>query len=218
MEDRDETAPTLSDDGVRGLGYTHRDEDGYWQRPNRERRPYGAQPTSTTVDADSAMMSALVDAYDSDVSAAAADWCLVKQEADAQVAHDLEAAKAWEPRITVAPLTPKERQKLDRMMADGWADKPTVGAVKRRREGATKGPRYALVALEGEAEAVAKAPAGSRNLVLFESAYTLSRLIPEHLETTQVITVLVAAAHDAGLTEQEARVTICSALKTRGVL
>jgi hypothetical protein len=48
----------LTEDGVRGLAYTHRDADGYWQPLVAERQPYGAEAVRMRVTEDEAMVQA----------------------------------------------------------------------------------------------------------------------------------------------------------------
>src|SRR5262245_8388728 len=104
--------------------------------------------------ADVAMMRAYLDAHDGDVVKATVDWRAFRAEADAQIERDLEAAKNWQSKVQVEPLSPGEREELERLLAGGFARQSTVGAVKRRRDDATKGSAYAAAALEGEANAV----------------------------------------------------------------
>jgi hypothetical protein len=80
-----------------------------------------------------------------------------------------------------------------------------------------RGVRYALAALENEARLVAAGVEGERNTLLFSAAYSLSRLVPDSLDAQHIERVLLAAARDCGLPDQEARRTIRSALQTRGV-
>jgi hypothetical protein len=162
------------------------------------------------------MARALLDAHDGDIAKATIDWQKIRDDSDAQVPRDIEAARVWEPKVTVRSLSPSEHQKLDRLLEGRLLTKPTVGAVRRRREDAAKGPAYVLAALEGEAHAVATAPVGLRNTTLNSSAWTLARLVNQGLVNEDGMErVLVAAAHDAGLTEQEARSTIRGALRRR---
>jgi hypothetical protein len=203
---------TLGDDEVRPLGYT-RDADGYWQRPVADAERYGAAPTRMRVTDDEALMRAFLDAHDGDLQAATVDWQAVRKETDDQFHRDLEAARTWEPKVKLGPLTAEERKQLARILA---AEKPTAGAVKRRRDDAEKGRSYALAALEGEAEAVASAPKGLRNETLNSSAWTLAR--PELdgiLDADEIERVLTAAAQDAGLHSREARATIRGAFRRR---
>jgi len=167
-------------------------------------------------DADVAMMRAYLDAHGGDVNAAAVDWRALKAAADAQLESDLEAAEHWQPTVRVEPLAPSERDELDRLLADRLAKRSTVGAVKRRRDDATKGPAYAAAALEGEADAVAHAPVGLRNTTLNAAAWALARPELDDLVTADDIEdALVPAAVEAGLTEREARSVVRGALRKR---
>jgi hypothetical protein len=174
------------------------------------------EPTGMTVEADEAMVQAFLDAHDGDVAKATVDWQKVKAEADAQRERDLEAARNWKPKVEVTLLTPWERSELDRLLADRLAKKPTVGAIKRWRDDAPKGPAYALAALEGEAQLVSSSPVGGRNDQLNRSAWTLGRLVHDGLiDAADVEQALVDAAQDAGLTAQEAKATVRGALRRR---
>jgi hypothetical protein len=213
-----ETAPSLTDAEVRALGYAHRDEDGYWQRPDPVRRPFGAEATSMAVDADTAMMRALVDAYDGNVTAAAADWCIVKHEVDEQHAHEIAAIEQWQPTARVGAGAEHMSSADYDAALERIKPKPTVGAVQRRRDDATKGSEWAFAALEGEARAVADAVQGLRHEQLRASTWTLSRPdVAEHLDPHHVEDVLTDAAQAAGLTRGEARSTIRSTQRARGV-
>jgi hypothetical protein len=183
-----------------------------------ERGSSPVEGASRTFDADLAMVQAYLDAHDRDVVAATVDWNALKAEADAQLERDLEAAKNWSPKITIEPLTTWERRRFDRLLAERLAKKPTVGAVKRRRrDDACKGPAYAARAIEGEADAVAHAPNGLRDITLNASAWTLARPELDGLVTADDIEdALVPAAIDAGLTEAEARSVVRGALRKRG--
>jgi hypothetical protein len=78
--------------------------------------------------------------------------------------------------------------------------------------------RYALAALEAECQAVAHAPAGTRNHTLNKAAFALGRFVATGtLHRDAVEQVLLAAARDAGLSEREALLTIRSGLRGREV-
>jgi hypothetical protein len=176
-----------------------------------------SSPASRTFNADLAMVAAFIDAHAGDLEAIAVDWSALKAEAEAQLERELAAARNWSPKVTVAPLTPWERRRFDRLLAERLANKPTVGAVKRRRDDAAKGPEYAAAALEGEADAVARTPEGLRHVVLNASAWTLARPELDALVTAEDIeNTLVRAAVDAGLTERDARSVVRGALRRRG--
>jgi hypothetical protein len=163
------------------------------------------------------MMRAFLDAHDGDVAKATVDWYEVRAEADAHLERELEAAKNWTPKVKLPPLTPGERDELDQLLAGRLAKKPTVGAVRRRRNDAAKGPRYAAVAIEGETEAVASAPVGLRAITLNTSAWTLARPELDGIVGADDIEIaLVPAAVAAGLSEREARAIVRGALRRRG--
>lgn len=173
-------------------------------------------PTHCTVSADEAMVRAFLDAHGGDLTAATTDWRKWRDKANAERAREIEAAGNWASKIEVKPSTPAERAKSDRLLADGFAKKPAVGAVGRRNRDAAKGRRYALAALEGEARAVASAPEGVRNYTLNSAAWSLAR--PELgglLDPDEIEGVLVEAAQDAGLPGREARTTVRSAFRRR---
>ena len=78
--------------------------------------------------------------------------------------------------------------------------------------------RYALKALRSELALVAVAPEGSRNHELNRAAHALFRLVPDgRLDRDLVERGLVDAARHAGLAKIEARRTIASAAKARGL-
>ena len=78
--------------------------------------------------------------------------------------------------------------------------------------------RYALKALESELALAAVAPEGRRNDQLNASAHALFRFVADgRLPRDPVERGLIAAATHAGLTEREARTTIASAAKARGL-
>jgi hypothetical protein len=211
-----ESAPKLSDDEVRELGYTHRDEDGYWQRPDPERRPFGAEPASMTVGEQEAMMAALVDAYDGNMTAAAGDWCLIKREADNRVAEEIAAIEAWEPAAHVPDDAPHMSAADYDAALERLKPKPTVGGVKRR---STTGHirEWAIAAVEAEGDKVAAAVPGIREETLRAAAWTMSRPdILEHLTADEVASVLIPAAVQAGLSEREARSTVHRTQRARG--
>jgi len=128
-----------------------------------------------SVGADEAMTRGFLDAHNGDVAKASVDWQKLRAEADAELEREIGAARGWTPLAKLAPLTPEERAELERLLTSRLAQKPTVGAVQRRREDAGRGRPYALAALEGEAEAVASAREGLRNHTLNASAWTLAR-------------------------------------------
>jgi hypothetical protein len=76
-----------------------------------------------------------------------------------------------------------------------------------------RGNRYAVAALEAEAETVRTASVGTRNDTLNRAGHAVFRF-PE-LSPREVWDVLLAAATAAGLSEDEARRTLASALKAR---
>ncbi len=79
-----------------------------------------------------------------------------------------------------------------------------------------RGNRYAQTALEAEAEAVRKAPVGTRNDQLNRSAYAVARFVRSgELRFADVVAVFLAAAAAAGLPEREARSTLASAFGGR---
>jgi hypothetical protein len=171
------------------------------------------RPMSVTED--EAMMAALLDAHNGDVTKAAVDWQKIRAEADMQLERELEAAKHWAPKVTVEPLTPAERHKLAVLLDGRLKNKPTVGAVKRWRE--DKSRAWALAALEKEAETVASTANGMRHNVLNSSTWTLARPATEGLLTgDEIERTLVGAAVETGLTERDARQTVRGALRKRG--
>jgi len=167
-------------------------------------------------DADIAMIQAYLDAHDGDIVQATVDWRALKAEADAQIDREIEAAKQWQPKVAVEPLAPGERDELNQLLAGRLTKRSTVGAVKLRRDDAAKGPAYAAAAIEGEADAIAHAPVGLRNITLNAAAWSLARPELDGIVTASDIEdALVPAAVDAGLTEQEARSVVRSALRKR---
>jgi hypothetical protein len=73
--------------------------------------------------------------------------------------------------------------------------------------------RYASAALAHAAAAVAAAPEGTRNDVLFRETFSLARLVA--LDASRIAMAMRNAARAAGLPELEAQRTIASALRTR---
>jgi hypothetical protein len=104
--------------------------------------------------------------------------------------------------------------------APGWLSalvkrEPTAPAPQPIR---TRSTRYAVAALESEAYAVAAAPPGTRNDRLNRAAHAVGRFVAAgDLDRGAVETILMAAARECGLPEFEARRTIGSALRARGV-
>ena len=73
--------------------------------------------------------------------------------------------------------------------------------------------RYAEVAFDREAEAVATAHQGTRNYTLNRAAFNLGQLVGAGLlDASEVVTTLIAAATTCGLPESEAITTINSGL------
>jgi hypothetical protein len=104
----------LTDDEVRALGYTHRDDRGYWQKPTRpapdrreRHRAIGARRCLTCG----------VDPLEGDHGY----WCPATPSVDAALrdARDLQAAIAWQPPERDPVLNPKcspaEREQLGRL-------------------------------------------------------------------------------------------------------
>jgi hypothetical protein len=92
---------------------------------------------------------------------------------------------------------------------------PEVRALRapRVRPGGAPG-RYALAALEREADCVRTALPGTRNATLNRAAFCLGQLIATNaLDRTMVEAALTVAALDAGLGEREAERTIRSGLE-----
>jgi hypothetical protein len=82
----------------------------------------------------------------------------------------------------------------------------TTGATGAGHRHASR--RYVRVALEAEAETVAAAPEGSRNVTLSRSAFSLGTLAGTGaLDPDVVIDSLYSAALQAGLPKHEARTT-----------
>jgi hypothetical protein len=78
--------------------------------------------------------------------------------------------------------------------------------------------RYALKALATELKLTARAPEGERNNQLFESAFSLLRLVEAgRLSKAGVLDGLRDAARAAGLDVKETRATLASAAKRRGM-
>lgn len=74
---------------------------------------------------------------------------------------------------------------------------------------------YALAALEREAEAVATAQEGGRNMRLNEAAHAVANFVGSgHLAEAEVYETLTAAALAAGLVVKETRKTIASGIKS----
>jgi hypothetical protein len=112
--------------------------------------------------------------------------------------------------IAVAPAWLVELCRREEV-CEAIGDAPGVHPSVRR-------PGYGLAALEREARAVAAAPVGTRNDTLNRAAHALARLVLSgDLDTYIVEHVLLAGAHDAGLPDREARATIRSALRARGI-
>src|SRR5262249_21151342 len=92
---------------------------------------------------------------------------------------------------------------------------PEVGAVRapRVRPGGAPG-RYALAALEREADCVRTALPGTRNATLNRAAFCLGQLVATRaLDRTTVEVALTGAALAAGLGEREVEQTIRSSLE-----
>ncbi len=88
------------------------------------------------------------------------------------------------------------------------APRPPVTAAGRAQARA-----YAMAALRAETERVAAARPGTRNDTLNRAAFSLGQLVAAGLlPPVPVITGLISAAGQAGLSEQEAERTVCSGL------
>ncbi|MFA5890408.1 MAG: bifunctional DNA primase/polymerase [Actinomycetota bacterium] len=74
---------------------------------------------------------------------------------------------------------------------------------------------YVRAAVEREADTVASASQGARNETLNAAAFSLARLIGEHLSTEQILGALMSAAAACGLPAAEASRTIRSAIAAR---
>ena len=76
--------------------------------------------------------------------------------------------------------------------------------------------RYVAAVIERELEAVRTAPEGSRNDTLNRAAFAVARFIGRNeLAPREVAEQFVAAACSSGLTEDEARRTVASAIRSR---
>jgi hypothetical protein len=201
----------LTDDEVRDLGYTHRDEDGRWVRPPQKRRSAtGRAPKPTHVTNPDAMVDAIRDAMWNRPTIGALRRGEVSPNGDSPAPFDWRAV-----RRRVDDVHARE---VDRVLNPRReVPRPPEGAVRRRRNDAAKGPSYTLAALESEADAVRSAPHGMRNIMLAESAWTLAR--PELaglVDAATIEDVLVEAGVDAGLPELEARSVVRRAIRKRG--
>jgi hypothetical protein len=129
-------------------------------------------------------------------------------------------AHAWKPSA-LPTLTADERAELnlifvDLVSASRAREKLAESARQARRADEPHGARYAEVALEREAAAVADAPVGVRNETLSHSAWSLARLACEGLiGPGAVLDALIPAAQAAGLSGREARATVRGALRRR---
>jgi hypothetical protein len=199
----------LTDNEVRELGYSHRDEDGRWVRiPDLERRSRTPSTRSkpTHVLNPDAMADAIRDAGWNRPTIGAVrrrvspkgevsdpfDWTAVRRRADEE--HARAIADVLNPRREV-PRPEASRQRVDNLEI---------------------GPAYAARALHGEAEAVATAPVGRRAITLNTSAWTLAR--PELdgiVDADDIEAALVPAAVAAGLNEREAVAIVRGALRRR---
>jgi hypothetical protein len=107
-----ELNPRMSDDEVRALGYERPDDRGYWQKPSR--KVCNALPTS----AERRCLSCGVDPHEGDHGY----WCPDATPRDPiaealRDARDLEAAIAWQPKVTVPKLSEPERVQLNILFA-----------------------------------------------------------------------------------------------------
>jgi hypothetical protein len=127
-------------------------------------------------------------------------------------------AHAWKPP-TIPALTAEERAELgrmfDRLLADPVCDELAERA-RRANSDEPRGPRYALAALEREAEIVRAAALGIRNETLSRSAWSLARLVCDGtINDGDVFEALVPAATSTGLGAREAHGCIRAALRRR---
>lgn len=89
-------------------------------------------------------------------------------------------------------------------------ERPRQSPKRVKRDG-TRERRYALAALEGEANTVRSAGKGTRNATLNKAAFNLGGYIAAELLTdAEVFDALFDAARDAGLGESEIKATIAS--------
>jgi hypothetical protein len=92
----------------------------------------------------------------------------------------------------------------------------TTESPEELRAGAIGRPnRYAMAALEREAETVREASVGTRNDALNAATWAVSRFAPAELSARLIAETLLSAAMSAGLPEREASSTIASALGAR---
>ncbi len=124
-------------------------------------------------------------------------------------------AYAWQPEVTVAPLSPAERDELDLIfvdLVDATRARETLAESARQARHADepRGARYAEVALDGECQRVTDTPAGNRNNVLASASFKVGQLLCEDDDAYER---LLDAALTAGLSEREARPTIRSGLR-----
>ena len=77
---------------------------------------------------------------------------------------------------------------------------------------------YVAAAMDQELQLVASAPEGQRNCQLNSSGFSLFRLVAQHgADAAAIAADLLDAAMHVGLSEHEARLTIASAARARGI-
>jgi hypothetical protein len=118
----------------------------------------------------------------------------------------------WTSRATPAVLPEHLAARLRPAPAPARRRAPLPSALRSD----DRAERYLIAALEGECEAVAEAPEGTRNDTLNRAAFRLGQLsaaVPGFADDAILTTALLDAADAAGLGEAEAVATIASGLR-----
>jgi hypothetical protein len=104
----------MTDDEVRALGYSERDDTGRWQRPSQRAPDRRSQHRAV---AECRCLTCGVDPHEGDHGY----WCpdaTPSVGAAVRDARDLQAAIAWRPKVGPLPkLSPPEREQLNTLFA-----------------------------------------------------------------------------------------------------